>query len=189
MPFLVAYVAWCVLGLVAFVSVGHAGGVERRNLLFVALAPAVTVTVFFGQNGLVTAALLVGALTAFDRRPKLAGVLFGILTIKPQLGILLPVMLVLTGRWRTIATAAATAVVLVVVTAALYGADVWVEYLRKVGAQQAWLLDHADGNLVPSALYAARELGLSVSVAWTAQAIEFGVRAWCCGVDLLPAAR
>jgi alpha-1,2-mannosyltransferase len=172
MPFLVAYAAWCVLGWVAFVSVAHAGGVERRNLLFVALAPAVTVTVFFGQNGLVTAALLVGALTAFDRRPMLAGVPFGILSIKPQLGILLLVMLALTGRWRTIATAAATAVVLVAVTAALYGADVWAEYLRKVGAQQAWLLDHADGNLVPSALYAARELGLSVSVAWTAQAIE-----------------
>ena len=160
------------LGWVAFVSVAHAGGVEHRNSLFVALAPAVTVTVFFGQNGLVTAALLVGALTAFDRRPMLAGVPFGILSIKPQLGILLLVMLALTGRWRTIATAAATAVVLVAVTAALYGADVWAEYLRKVGAQQAWLLDHADGNLVPSALYAALELGLSVLVAWTAQAIE-----------------
>jgi alpha-1,2-mannosyltransferase len=172
MPFLVAYVAWCVSGLVAFVAVAHAGGVERRNLLFVALAPAVMVTVFFGQNGLVTAALLVGGLTALYRRPVLAGVLFGILTIKPQLGILLPVMLVLTGRWRTIATAGATVVVLVVVTAALYGTDVWVEYLRKVGAQQAWLLDHAVGNLVPSVLFAARELGLPVSVARTAQAIE-----------------
>ena len=172
MPFLVAYVAWCVLGLAAFIATSHAGGVERRNLLFIALAPAVMVTVFFGQNGLVTAALLVGALTALNRRPVLAGVLFGILTIKPQLGILLPVMLVLTGRWRTIATAGATVVVLVVVTAALYGVDVWVEYFRKVGAQQAWLLDHAVGNLVPSALFAARELGLPVSVARTAQAIE-----------------
>lgn len=172
MPFLVAYVAWCVLGLVAFVAVAQACGVERRNLVFLALAPAVTVTVFFGQNGLVTGVLLAGALTALDRRPVLAGVLFGVLTIKPQLGILLPVMLALTGRWRTIATAAATVFVLVIVTAIFYGADVWVEYFRKVGAQQAWVLDHAGGNLVPSALYAARELGLSGPIAWTAQTIE-----------------
>ncbi len=172
MPFLVAYVAWCAFGLIVFVAVARVGGIERRNLLFVALAPAVTVTIFFGQNGLVTAALLVGGLTALDRRPFLAGVLFGILTVKPQLGILLPVMLVLTGRWRTIAAAAGTTVVLVGLTAALFGADVWMEYLRKVGPQQAWLLDHAGGYLVPSALYEARQLGLSAPVAWTAQIIE-----------------
>jgi alpha-1,2-mannosyltransferase len=173
LPFLAAYVAWCVLGLMAFVAVAHVGGVDRRNLLFVALAPAVAVTVFFGQNGLVTAALLVGGLTALDRRPILAGVLFGILTIKPQLGILLPVMLLVTGRWRTIAAAAATTVVLIALTAALYGADIWMEYLRKVGPQQAWFLNHAvTANLVPSALYAARGLGLPASAAWTAQVIE-----------------
>lgn len=172
MPFLVAYLAWCVLGVAAFVAVAKACGVEHRNLLFITLAPAVMVTVFFGQNGLVTAALLVGALTALDRRPVLAGVLLGILTIKPQLGVLLPVMLVFTGRWRTIAAAAATAAVLVIITAALYGADVWVQFFAKVGEQQAWVLAHAGGNLVPSALYAARKLGLSASVAWAAQAIE-----------------
>jgi alpha-1,2-mannosyltransferase len=172
MPFLAAYVAWCAFGLVAFLAVARACGVERRNLLFVALAPAVIVTVFFGQNGLVTAALLTGGLSALDRRPILAGVLFGILTIKPQLGILLPAMLLLTGRWRTIAAAAGTALVLIAITAALYGADIWLEYARKVGAQQAWLLDHAGGYLVPSVLYAAREAGLSASVAWTAQIIE-----------------
>lgn len=172
LPFLVAYVAWCVLGLVAFTAVAVTCGVERRNLLFLTLSPAVTVTIFFGQNGLVTGALLVGALTVLDRRPVLAGVLLGLLTIKPQLGFLLPVMLILTGRWRTIAAALATVFVLVIATAAFYGADVWVEYFSKVGAQQAWVLDHAGGNLVPSALYAARELGLSGPIAWTAQTIE-----------------
>ena len=85
--------------------------------------------------------------------------LFGVLTIKPQLW-LLPIMLVLTGRWRTIAAAAGTTAVLAAITAGLDGNDIWMEYLTKVGAQQAWLLDHADGNLVPSAFYAARRLGL-----------------------------
>ncbi|MGB8438107.1 MAG: glycosyltransferase family 87 protein, partial [Candidatus Acidiferrales bacterium] len=95
MPYLLAYVSWCAIGIFAFVATAARwGGIERKNLFFVALAPAVAVTVFFGQNGLLTAALLVGGLALLDRKPVLAGVLFGVLTIKPQLGILLPVMLV-----------------------------------------------------------------------------------------------
>ncbi|MGB6537376.1 MAG: glycosyltransferase family 87 protein [Xanthobacteraceae bacterium] len=173
MPYLMAYVSWSVLGIVAFVATAaRVGGIERKNLPFLALAPAVAVTVFFGQNGLFTAALLIGGLAMLERKPILAGVLFGVLTLKPQLGILLPIVLLLRGRWRTIAAAAATAVVLIAVTALLYGPEIWIEYLRKVGAQQTWVLDHAGGNLVPSALYAARELGLSFPVAWTAQIVE-----------------
>ena len=68
---------------------------RASGLLFLAVAPGVAVCVFFGQNGFYTAALLIGGLMCLDRRPVLAGVLFGILTIKPQLGLLLPVILLL----------------------------------------------------------------------------------------------
>jgi hypothetical protein len=174
MPYLLGYVAWCVLGLAAFVAAARTGGVERRNLLFIALAPAVAVNVFFGQNGFVSAALLVAGLASLDRRPILAGILFGILSIKPQLGLLLPVVLVMTGRWRTIAAAAATVVALVAATAAIYGVDIWTEYLTKVGAQQVWLLNNASGlvlSQIPSALYAGRRLGLPIEIGWAAQIV------------------
>jgi hypothetical protein len=175
MPYLLGYGVWCVVGLAAFVAVARAGGVERSNLLFVALAPAVAVNIFFGQNGFVTATLLVGGLICLDRRPILAGILFGILTIKPQLGLLLPVVLVMTGRWRTIAAAAATVAAMVAATAAIYGGGIWTEFLTKVGSQQVWLLNHASGlvlSQIPSALYAGRRLGLPLEIGWAVQIVE-----------------
>lgn len=39
---------------------------------------------------------------------------------------------------------------LIIITAAFYGADIWADYFRKVGAQQAWVLDDAGGDLGPA---------------------------------------
>lgn len=175
MPYLLAYAVWCAGGLAAFTAVARLGGVRREHLAFVALAPAVAVNIFFGQNGFLSATLLVAGLSLMDRRPLLAGALFGILTVKPQLGVLLPVMLLLTGRWRVMAAAAASVAALVAVTAALYGPAVWTEYLTKVGAQQTWLLNHAGGlvlSQIPSALYAGRRMGLPLEIGWAAQMLE-----------------
>ena len=140
-PFLPSYVLWCVAGLGLYVWAAFAGGVDRKYWLFLVVAPAVAMNVFFGQNGFLTAALLIGGLANLDRRPIVAGILFGILTVKPQFGLLLPVMLVLSSRWRVIVVAAATAAALVIVTALWFGVDVWLEYLQKIVPQQHWLLD------------------------------------------------
>jgi alpha-1,2-mannosyltransferase len=172
MPYLAAYAAWCIGGLAAFAVAVRAGGIERRNLPFVLLAPAIALNVFAGQNGFFIAALLIGGLSVLDRRPILAGILFGILTVKPQLGLLLPVMLVLTGRWRTIAAAAATAAALVAVTAALFGPHIWIEYLSKIGPQQVHLLQTLSFHMMPTAFAGMRLMGLPADAAWAVQAAQ-----------------
>ena len=48
------------------------------------------------------------ALAVLDRRPVLAGILFGLLSYKPQFGVMIPLVLLATWRWRAIAAAAAT---------------------------------------------------------------------------------
>jgi alpha-1,2-mannosyltransferase len=173
--FLVGYALWCVVGLALYVWAALAGGIERRYWLFLVVAPAVTVNVFLGQNGFLTAALLIGGLANLDRRPILAGILFGILTIKPQFGLLLPVLLVLSWRWRVIAAAAATTAALLAATTIWFGADIWVEYLHKVVPQQHWLLiaagDHA-WPIVSSTFVNVRLIGLSDDWAWAAQALS-----------------
>jgi alpha-1,2-mannosyltransferase len=174
LPYLSAYVVWCVVGLGLYLLAAWAGGIDRKYMLFLAVAPGVAVNVFFGQNGFLTAALLIGGLANLDRRPILSGILFGILTIKPQFGLLLPVMLVLTGRWRVIAATAATIAVLFAATSIWFGPDVWVEYVRKVSPQQHWLLTKGGGLLVPmvsSAFVNGRMIGLPLAVDWLLQAI------------------
>lgn len=174
MPYLLAYAFWSVVGMALFLFAAHRSGIEGKHLLLLAAAPAAALNVFLGQNGFFTAALLIGGLTLLDRRPLVAGVLFGILTIKPQLGLLLPVMLVVTGRWRVIAAAAATTAVLVGLTAALYGPEIWVAFFEKTVPQQAYLQQTGEGLLflqIPSAFYGARLVGLSLSAAWVLQAL------------------
>jgi alpha-1,2-mannosyltransferase len=173
--FLPAYALWCIVGLALYVWASLAGGVERRYWMFLVVAPAVAVNVFLGQNGFLTAALLIGGLSNLERRPIVAGILFGILTIKPQFGLLLPVMLVMTGRWSTIAAAVVTTAALAGLTTLWFGADIWTEYLQKVVPQQHWLLIAAGNHawpIVSSAFVNARLIGLSDDWAWAVQAVS-----------------
>jgi alpha-1,2-mannosyltransferase len=111
--------------------------------LLLALAfPSVLINVGHGQNGFLTAALLGGALVVLDRRPLLAGILLGLLVYKPQYGLLLPVVLGVSGRWRCFAAAAATVTVLAIATTLIFGMPVWhafavfSEFTRKVVLEQ-----------------------------------------------------
>ena len=174
LPYFPAFLLWTFIGLATFLFAAAAGGVERKHLFFVAVAPAVAVNVFIGQNGFFTAALLIGGLSNLDRRPILSGVLFGILSLKPQLGLLLPLVLAMHGRWRTIAAAAVTVITLVAATALIYGVDIWIGYLVKVLPQQYYLQEHQSGllfRMVPSIFYGARVMGLPLGLAWVLQAI------------------
>ena len=171
MPYLPAYIAWCVIGIGLYLF-ACSSAIPRERLLFLAVAPGVAVCVFFGQNGFYTAALLIGGLLSLDRRPVLAGVLFGILTLKPQLGLLLPIILLLERRWVTIASTVMTAAVLFVATAMLFGLDVWIQYWHKIVPQQMWLTENAGGlmfSLVSSLFFGARLIHLPLGVAWAIQ--------------------
>jgi len=171
MPYLVAYIAWCATGIALYLF-ACSSAIPRARLSFLAVAPGVAVCGFFGQNGFYTAALLIGGLLARERRPVLAGVLFGILTVKPQLGLLLPVLLLLERRWVTIASAVVTVVGLVAATAGLFGWDVWIEFWEKVVPQQEWLTTHAGGLLfamVSSVFYGGRLMHIPEGVDWMLQ--------------------
>jgi alpha-1,2-mannosyltransferase len=184
MPYLPAYIAWCAIGIALYL-LACSSAVPRDRFLFLAVAPGIAVCIFFGQNGFYTSALLIGGLLSRDRRPVLAGILFGILTIKPQLGLLVPVVLLLERRWLTIASAAATAGVLVAATGMLFGWNVWIEFWQKVVPQQVWLTETSDGliySMVATAFFGARLIDLPLSVAWAVQyvvaAVAFAAVVW-----------
>lgn len=173
MPYLPAYIAWCVIGVAAYL-LACLPALPRERLLFVACAPGVAVCIFFGQNGFYTSALLIGGLLCMDRRPVLAGILFGILTIKPQIGLLLPIVLLFERRWTTIASAIVTTAVLVVATAMLYGWNIWLEFWDKVIPQQQWLTVHGGGLLfavVSSVFFGGRMMYLPLNIDWALQGI------------------
>ena len=174
LPYMTAYAAYCALGLILYVAVTTDG--ERRwdHVALLALAPAVTLNIWTGQNGFLTTALLIGGLIQLDRRPILAGVLFGILTIKPQLGLLLPLLLLLTGRWRVIAAAAVTIVVLAALTCLAFGTKVWADYLHLAMPTQSQAITEGSGFFVanmPTAFMNLRLIGMPASLTYAVQAV------------------
>ncbi len=184
MPYLPAYIAWCAIG-VALYLFACSSVIPREKFLFLAVAPGIAVCIFFGQNGFYTSALLIGGLLCLDRRPVLAGVLFGILTIKPQMGLLLPVVLLLERRWVTIASAVATTAVLVMATAMLFGWNIWIEFWQKVVPQQQALMTSGGGVLyavISSVFYAGRLWDFPLNVDWMMQwfvsALAFAAVVW-----------
>jgi hypothetical protein len=167
----VVYIAF---GLILYVAVASEGSRRLDHLAILVLAPAVTINIWCGQNGFLTAALLIGGLTQLDRRPALAGILFGLLSIKPQLGVLLPVMLALTGRWRSIAAAAATIALLALATALVFGPEVWAAYIRDAMPVQSRYAFEGFSNFMvqmPTAFMNAKVAGLPLWACFAVQGV------------------
>jgi len=174
MPYVTAYVVYTLLGLGLYLAVVSDGERRADHLLLLALAPCTIVNIWCGQVGFLVAALLVGGLLQLERRPILAGVLFGLLTIKPHLGLLIPLMLVLTRRWRTIAAAIVTVLLLILVTTLAFGSKVWIAYVNDaMPVQSAFLLRPVEHWMmhVPTAFMNVRIAGLPVAAAIVAQGL------------------
>jgi hypothetical protein len=116
------------------------GGIKEWPLLALAF-PAVFINLGHGHNGFLTAALIAGALTLLDRRPILAGILIGLLAYKPQFGLLIPLVLMVSGRWRVFFAAVATVVTLAVAVTLAFGVDVWTAFLASASFTRSVVLE------------------------------------------------
>ena len=121
----------------------HKGGGEEASLWpLLALAfPAVFINIGHGHNGFLTAALIASALVMLDRRPIIAGVLIGLLAYKPQFGLLIPLVLMVSGRWRTFFAAAVTVILLALAVTLAFGVDVWTAFLASTGFTRTVVLE------------------------------------------------
>jgi alpha-1,2-mannosyltransferase len=154
-----------------------AASVDRRWIsdplwLLLALAfPAVLINIGHGQNGLLTAALIGGALAMLDRRPIVAGILFGLLAYKPQFGIMIPVVLAASGRWRTFSSAAATVVLLAAAATLVFGWQVWHAFLESTHFTRLVVLEQGDpGWYKMQSVFAwARMWGAPIPLAYALQ--------------------
>lgn len=155
------------------------------TLLLAVLSPAVLVNGFQGLLCGFTAALLFAALMLLDRRPVVAGVLLGLLTLKPHLGIVAGLVVLMERRWTTVAATAVTAVALGGLSIGVAGTAVWAGYLDRIVPAQKDFIDSVDAGfrfflVTPYALF--KQIGLPSPVALSlhgAIAVSFaGVALW-----------
>ena len=171
LPFVVAAIVSLVATLAAYVAA--LSGILGRTGIFVALGfPAALWNATAGQNGFLTAALIGGTLGLLERRPALAGICLGLLTYKPQFGLLFPVVLIADRRWLTIAVAAVVASGLALLSLLAFGSASWQAFAHWTPITSRIVLGegHADFSRLQSLFGFVRAHGGSEELAWSVQA-------------------
>lgn len=127
-----AYLLWTLLGLTLYGALA-CYGVERNRYVvvwFAIFSPASLITAFSGQIVFFTTGLFLGAFLLLSRNPKIAGVLLGILTIKPQWGLVWPILLLKQRRFKTIGVAIGVTLLLFAMVCFIYGPHAWEGFLH-----------------------------------------------------------
>lgn len=133
LPYDVTYIIWIFATLALFVWAVMATCSRLPLCVFgVIIAPASTATIAAGQSGFFAAALITAGVRLAGSRPVLGGILLGILTYKPQLGILVPIALAAAGFWAAFRAACVTAIGLAVATTLVFGWAVWPAWISSL---------------------------------------------------------
>jgi alpha-1,2-mannosyltransferase len=134
--------------------------------------PPLLVNVITGQAGFLVAALLIGGMTLLPRRPLAAGLLLGLLIVKPQLGLVLPFALVAGREWRAFAGAAVSSIGLVVLSILVFGWAPYQAWLGNAGFVSSIASEGLAGWHRMASIYGALRLaGLASGAAWTIHAV------------------
>jgi len=171
LPSGVAYGALLVLSLPLYLWATVGKRWRSPVTLAALIAPTTAISIVAGQTGFLASALLIGGLRLAGRRPILAGLLLGLLTYKPQIGLLVPVALVSAKLWRCAASACATFLLLFAVTSAAFGPGIWVTWFAAIPGFSSQVA--AEGgrilHLMPTVMSTLLQIGAPPTAARLAQ--------------------
>jgi hypothetical protein len=139
----VAQAIWILAGLGAMVAAAwlfFAPSLRGFGILLLLAAPASLLNGVAGETGYFTAAFLLAGFALLPSRPGLAGLAFGLLTLKPQLGLLVPLALLARRDYRAMLSASLTALALISWSIVMFPAALWAEWLRQMPVYQAQYL-------------------------------------------------
>jgi arabinofuranan 3-O-arabinosyltransferase len=128
-PYSVAFVGWMSVSILPYLAVMRAIVGRAFGLVLAMALPMVLNNVLVGQNGFLTAALIGGTLYLLPTRPVLSGICLGLLTYKPQYGLLFPIVLIAAGQWTVFFTAAIVAVIVGMASWFAFGSESWQAFL------------------------------------------------------------
>src|SRR5580693_8947577 len=122
-PYAVAYVGWAAASFLPYLAAMRAIVGRWFGLLLAAAFPVVFTNTLVGQNGFLTASLIGGTLVLMPRWPVLSGICLGLLSYKPQYGLLFPLVLIAAAQWRVFFTAAAVAAAMALASWFAFGTE------------------------------------------------------------------
>ncbi|KAG8155453.1 glycosyltransferase family 87 protein [Burkholderia catarinensis] len=179
LPFAIGYPLFVAFGVVAFgfaasrvSGLGAIPGARRVGAFALVAAPCVFVTATFGQNAFLTASCAALAVYWADRRPMWAGLCIGLLSVKPQLALLFPFVLVAARAWRAFAWSALATTAFVALSVLVCGIESLRLFVAGTALVRSLILEHGVvfWFVSPTPFAAFRLAGLPLGVAYAAQA-------------------
>ena len=175
-PYAAAFLGWAAISFLPYLAAVRAIIGRNFGLLLAAAFPVVFTNALVGQNGFLTASLIGGTLVLMPRSPILSGVCLGLLSYKPQYGLLFPVILIAASEWRVFFTAGLVAVLLACLSWAVFGSESWQAFVHWMPMfNQAFLVEgRAPWGKMQSIFALTRYFGGPESLAWVLQWIMSG---------------
>ncbi len=167
LPFELGFFVWTGVWLLLAVMLLRWAKLSWPVVVLGLLSPAALWNTELGQMGVIGDALLVAGLLAAVERPLRAGALLGLLACKPQIGILVPAVLLGSRNWRGAAGFFLACTTLVLLTLAIFGWPIWRDYLG--GGR------HGAVGLLAAPFVPGLDEGTGVSVFWMLRSLHAGV--------------
>jgi arabinofuranan 3-O-arabinosyltransferase len=170
-PYTVAFIGWVSLSLVPYLVMMRAIVGRPFGWMLAAAFPVVLTNTLVGQNGFLTASLVGGMLILLPTRPVLAGICLGLLSYKPQYGLLFPIALIAASRWTVFFTAAIVAAAIAALSWLAFGLESWQAFVQWLPMfSQAFLTEgRAPWGKMQSIFALVRYFGGSESLGWAFQ--------------------
>jgi len=170
-PYAVAFVGWVSVSLMPYLAVMFAIVGRPFGLLLAMAIPMVLNNTLVGQNGFLTAALIGGTLYLMPARPVLSGICLGLLSYKPQYGVLFPLVLIAASQWTVFVTAAIVAIATATVSWLAFGTESWQAFFHWMPMfSQAFLTEgRATWGKMQSIFALVRYFGGTEQMAWVFQ--------------------
>jgi hypothetical protein len=175
-PYAVAFIGWASISLMPYLAVMRAIVGRPFGLLLAAAFPVVLTNTLVGQNGFLTASLIGGALYLMPMRPVLSGICIGLLSYKPQYGLLFPLVLIAASQWTVFFTAGCVAAAVAVASWLAFGTESWQAFFHWMPMfSQAFLTEgRAPWGKMQSIFALVRYFGGAEQLAWVFQWILSG---------------
>jgi arabinofuranan 3-O-arabinosyltransferase len=176
-PYAVAYIGWAAVSLLPYLAVMRAIVGRSFGLLLALAFPVVFTNALVGQNGFLTASLIGGTLYLMPIRPVLSGVCLGLLSYKPQYGLLFPLVLIAASQWKVFFTAGTVAILIASLSWLAFGSETWQAFFHWMPMfSQAFLTEgRAPWGKMQSIFALVRYFGGTEQLAWVFQWIMSGM--------------
>ena len=179
-PFLPAYLLWIAGGWALLIALLRPFLGLNSATMAVLASPAVFMNTVSGQNGALTTGAFVGGLMLLERRPVLAGAVLGLLSVKPQLALLVPIALLSAGQLRALLAMGFSALLLAGLSVLAYGVAPWLAFFHNFPTQKLLLdLEPSIWQRMPTVYSAVRLAGGAAELAYAVQLAAAGFSALC----------